>query len=243
MDSHDYFDPSFNTALAPMIIITDSEEVLPFEEAVKSIYDDHDHEGDLVSFKANIPYAADTYKKLSAPEKNYGLILDEFRSIYFYTLETFNLYKDLNRDLSSSTRDKNAPKWKHYLYYLFNALRKIPPWVSNQDLYRGVNQNLVKKYPNKYVSGKDITFYGFTSTSTKLEKVKDFIGKSEGTILSINGCFSGRLINTFSGYPEESEVLIPAGSRFTIISVLEFENITMIQLKQIPTLEILLGME
>jgi hypothetical protein len=241
----DNSDATFNTALGPMIITRDTEELLPFEEAVKYAFN-NDTEY-MISFTANIPYAADIYKKLSPPEKDYGLTFDEFRSIYYYTVESLKLYTLLNRDLCSPTRDKNAPKWKHYLHYLFNALRKIPPWKSTQDLYRGVNQNLVKNNPKKYVNGAEITFYGFTSTSTKLERVKDFMGKSgeiEGTIFSINQCFSGRLINTFSGFPDENEVLIPAGSRFKIEGILELvENITLIQLKQIPTLEISLKME
>jgi len=48
---------------------------------------------------------------------------------------------------------------------------------------------------------------------------------------------SGRSIHPFSGVPSESEVLIPAGSQFKIISIVEIGLVTMVQLKQIPSLE------
>jgi len=149
----------------------------------------------------------------------------------------------MNNDLSSSTRDENTPKWRYYLYYLFNALRKIPIWRVNQDLYRGVRLNLVKKYPNKYQEGNEIIWFGVTSTTTNLKAVKSFIGNEEGTIFSINSCLSGRDVHKFSGHEDEAEVLVPPGSRFKIMGIIESQVMTIIQLKQIPTLEKLLKLE
>jgi len=236
---------NFNTALGPLVLLRKTEIPLSFEESLKLAYN---IEFDEMTFEGNLPYGEKIYDNLSSPEIDYGLTKDEFLSIYFYTVEwspnSLNLYSRLNRDLSTAGRDQNAPKWKHYLHYLFNGLRKIPKWNPVQDLYRGVNQNLVKIYPQKYVEDAEITWYGFTSTSTKLSTIKNFMKNDpEGTVFAINGCISGRSINSFSGHSNEAEVLIPPGSRFSIISIFPMGNITMIQMKQIPTLEVLLKME
>jgi len=162
-----------------------------------------------------------------------------FYQFIFYTLEwdspSLNLYTRLNSDLSSSKRNQSAPIWKFYLYYLFNSLRKIPIWKENHDVYRGVSKNLVLIYPEIYSIGKTITWYGFTSTTTSIGNVQDFLGNEESTIFCINGCLSGRLIQKFSGRPNEEEVIIPPGSRFTIVSIMK-GRITIVQLKQINSL-------
>jgi len=192
-------------------------------------------------------YGEDLYNNLKSPEKDFGLSLEEFMSIYFYTLEwdpqSLNLHVRLNRDLSSPNRNQSAPIWKFYLYFLFNALRKIPIWKANHDVYRGVSKNLIKIYPEVYVNGNTIIWYGFTSTTTALGRVEEFLGNEESTIFCINGCLSGRSIQKFSGRPNEEEVLIPPGSRFTIVSILSKGPITFIQLKQINSLEKLLKLE
>jgi len=236
-------DATHNTALAQIILLRKTETPLSFEESVLLAFN---NELDEITFESNIPYGENIYDTLG-PNNEYGINREEVLAIYFYTLEwtpkSLNLYSRLNRDLSSSERDNSIPKWKHYLHYLLGGLRKLPKWVVKQDLYRGVCLNLVKAYPQKYCKGGIITWYGFTSTTTNLEKVKSFLGDNDGTIFSINDCISGRSIRIFSGLPSEDEILIPAGSRFQIVSIVSFGKITMIQLKQIPTLEKLLKME
>jgi len=73
-------------------------------------------------------------------------------------------------------------------------------------------------------------------------KLQRFLGDKESTIFSINECLSGRSIEKFSSHPEEAEILLPPGSRFKIVGVIR-GKITLIQLKQIPTLEKLLKLE
>jgi hypothetical protein len=233
------------TPLAPVVLLRPHEHLLSFAEAIKLAYgEDYDE----INFLSNLSYGKSIYENLPAMEKSYNLKEDESIAIYFYTLEwtptSQNLYSRLNRDLSSSERERSVPPWKHYLHYLFSGLRKIPKVVLKQDLYRGINQNVIKNYPKKYTVGSKITWYGFTSTTTNFNKVKNFIGKSEGTVFVINGCFSGRLIHNFSGHSEESEVILPAGSRFEIVGVTDFgDKLTFIQLKQENSLEKLLMME
>jgi len=223
--------------LAPLVLLTKKELPISFEESISIVYKEELEE---IFFQSNMTYCEDLYLNINYPEKDYGLSLDEFQSIYFYTLEwnpqSLNLYSKLNRDLSSSERNLSVPIWKYYLHFLFNALRKIPIWKGNHDVYRGVSKNLVKFYPEKYVIGNTITWYGFTSTTTNMGKVEGFLGNEESTIFCINGCLSGRAIQKFSGHPDEAEVLIPPGSRFTIVAIIK-GKITLIQLNQIPTLE------
>jgi len=239
---HDNSDTNctYLTALAPLVTLRSNEELLSFKKAIQFAYGE---EFDELSYQSSLAYGTNIYESLPIKERNYGLSLEECNSIYFYTLEwatsSLNLYSRLNRDLSCAERDRNAPKWKHYLHYLFSGLRKLPKEELKQDLYRGVDQNLVKRFPEKYKVGSRIIWYGFTSTTTNFSKVKSFIGNAEGTIFVMNGCFSGRSVNKFSGHGGESEVILPAGSRFEIVGVIYFGDITIIQLKQLGSLELL----
>jgi len=123
-------------------------------------------------------------------------------------------------------------------------LRKIPFWRGNQDLYRGISIDVVEKYPQKYVEGNLITWYGFSSTTTNFKKIQNFLGKDNPcTVFTINSCFSGRAIHTMSAVKTECEVLLPPGSRFEVMSIVGYGNMKIIQLKQVPTLESLLKLE
>jgi hypothetical protein len=219
--------------LAPFVLLTKNENPLPFEKCILNVYKEELEE---IFLKSYIIFGENIYGKLSNPENTYGLTRDEALSLYFYTLQwnQNSLYSRLNIDLASNQRMQLVQKWKFYLYHLFNALTKIPIWKPIQDLYRGVSSNIVKLFPQKYIVGNKISWYGFISTTTQLNVIKSFLGHSECTIFCINGCISGRHIQKFSASPSECEVLIPAGSQFEIISIIEIGTVTMVQLKQIP---------
>jgi len=191
------------TPLSPLVILRKNEKPLSFEDSLKFAYnDDWEEMGEW--FEAYISYAEDIFKKLSLPEKSFGLTKEESFSLYFYTLELtaathLNLYSRMNKDLSSSSRDQNTPKWKYYLFYLFGALRKIPTWKEHQDLYRGVRLNLVKEFPNKYQEGNVIIWFGATSTTTNLKKVKSFLGDEEYNIQYLFMFFQGETFTNFLG--------------------------------------------
>jgi len=194
-------------------------------------------------------YAKEKYEKFYRSSNNYGITEDEFLSVYFYTIETQNkadnIYTRLNAELTSKQRSHTLPKWKYYLYYLFNAFRKLPPWTGRQDLYRGVNKDLVGLYPEKYKIGEKITLYGITSASTELSVMQTFLSPgTPNTIFLINEAFSGRCIERLSSLPGEEEVLFPPASRFLIKGIIRIEsNATWIQIKQIPSFETALGLE
>jgi len=137
-----------------------------------------------------------------------------------------------------------AKRWRHYLHYFLGGLRKIPIWKAPQDLYRGVNLDLVSTYPKKYKIGNKINWYSCTSATTHLQTVTNFLSKDiTGTIFVINGVFSGRSLSSCSAVPNESEVIIPPASRFEIMSIIPMPNMNMIQLKQLPSVEKTLQME
>jgi hypothetical protein len=232
-------------SLAPLILLRKSENPHLFEKSVELAYGD---ELDEISFESNIPYAEEIHKKLMSSDKDYKLDREELLAIYFYTLEwnptSQNLYSRMNADLTCSNRGNQAPKWKYYLHYLFSSLRKIPLWKVDQDLYRGIRIDVTEKYPKRYVVGNLITWYGFTSTTTNLNVIQNFLGKDKPcTIFTINKCFSGRAIHKMSAVPTECEVLLPPGSRFEVKAIIDFGKTKMIQLMQVPTLEKLLKME
>jgi len=223
--------------LAPYVLLSSADKPLDFASSLLFAYDGLLSLSDIESF---LSYGEDIYEELQ--EKGTSLTLSECLAVYFYTLEwpqkTHNTYSLLNKALVDSNRE-GATKWKYYLNYLFNALQKIPKWNVQQDLYRGVNLDMVKNYPQKYQVGKKITWYSFTSTTTRLSKIMAFLPSptKSRTIFTINGAFSGRSIQQFSALQDEAEILLPPGSRFEVIDIITVDGVTTIQLRQIPTLE------
>jgi len=220
--------------LAPYILLSSTDKPLDFESALLASYDGLLKQSDIESF---LSYGEVIYEEL----QNKGtLTLAECLAVYFYTLEwpqkSHNTYSLLNKSLVDSNRE-GATKWRYYLYYLFNALQKIPKWIGQQDLYRGVNQDLVKNFPEIYQVGKKLTWYSCTSTTTHLTKIMSFLPSAPRTIFTINGAFSGRSIQQFSALQDEAEILLPPGSRFEVIGIIAVDGATMIQIKQIPSLE------
>jgi len=253
------FECESRQALAPLVLLKQSDIPVSLEDSMIMAYD-----GELnnnIIFTSNLPISTNLHEILVQQgeyelEENqlhkYDLTRDEFLSIFFYTLEwkdnTLNTYSRLNYALTSHDRDLQSPKWRFYLHHLFNGLRKIPKWNCTHDLYRGVKGDLTQKYPEKYVVGKTITWYAFSSATTRVDVITSFVlsDKPEpepGTVFTLNGVFSGRSVKHFSAMPKESEILIPPGSMFKVMSVTHIHLVAWIQLKQIPTLETLLKME
>jgi len=173
-----------------------------------------------------------------------NLTHDEFLSIYIYTLEKpIRWYEFLNSALVSSDRNVTL-KWKYYLYYLFSALRKIPPKPMQQPVYRIVNCNLLHLFPNKYKIGNILTWYSFTSTSVNISTLSTFLTQGlEKTVFIITDTFSGRDIQHYSSHPGEEEILLPPTSRFEIIGITTINGVNLISLKQIKSLEVELRLE
>eukprot|EP01124_Arcella_intermedia_P010986 TRINITY_DN1748_c0_g1_i1.p1 TRINITY_DN1748_c0_g1~~TRINITY_DN1748_c0_g1_i1.p1 ORF type:complete len:713 (+),score=90.19 TRINITY_DN1748_c0_g1_i1:321-2141(+) len=190
-------------------------------------------------FKTLLKYANYLHSKIKSEFPQ--LTPTEAHAIYFYTCEwrnrDVNTYSKLNVCLTSPKRE-NASNWRFYLRHLFSALSKLPVWKPTQDLYRGVPVDLVTLYPKKYQVGQEIIWYGFTSTTCQLNQAKKFLPeKKHHTIFTINNNITGRRISTFSAISQEEEILFPPGSRFAIVSIAQYPQVSLIQLNQLEPLE------
>eukprot|EP01124_Arcella_intermedia_P005564 TRINITY_DN13299_c0_g1_i1.p1 TRINITY_DN13299_c0_g1~~TRINITY_DN13299_c0_g1_i1.p1 ORF type:complete len:601 (+),score=146.19 TRINITY_DN13299_c0_g1_i1:16-1818(+) len=235
-----YYEPD-NTSpfvLGPIIMLREGEKLLSIKEAVKAGLGT---EFDEIIWEGYYPTWLDTFQKRKA-KYNFSedITFEEYLSLD-YPIELFKL---LNKDLTSDKRTEDIKKWKDYLNYLVAALKKIAPFKADPSLflYRGVNVPLIGK--TKYLIGNEIAWYAFSSATTREDKVVNFMKNEKdevGTLFKIRGCFSGRSILEFSSYPDECEVLFPAGSRFKVVNVVYDQNL--IELEQIPTLDRMLRLE
>jgi hypothetical protein len=242
MQDHDTFQP-----LSPFLKFNESS-VPPLEEAVKHAYYHEDGTCffDVDQYRLQIQYGEmkwqgmDQSTLIAAGKQLVEMSKEEFLALYLYTSEAnprdLSLYRNLNRDLTSSNRSL-ATKWAYYLHYLISALRKIPAQKMNQDLYRGVSRNLVSLNPAKYCKGKMIVEYAVTSTTCLFKTVVGFVGSGSSTIFTINGAFSARSITPYSAMPSEDEYVFSPTTRFQICSIAKLGLTTTIQMKQVPSLE------
>jgi len=116
-----------------------------------------------------------------------------------------NLFEALNDTLRERSTNKMA-LLKPYLAYLMRGLELLPPVRSK--VYRGIpgDATTIALVDSKYSEGKEIYWSAFTSTSTDLNKAKDFAGP--GGIIFCIRIFSGRFVHLYSAFPNEYEVLM-----------------------------------
>ena len=90
-------------------------------------------------------------------------------------------------------------------------------------LWRGVGLDLEAPYSLK--RGKTIVFWGFTSTTTRMEALDAFIpddDSTQRTLFSISAGLAADLA-PYSAFPE-AEVLMPAGNVFEVLNVKKFSR-------------------
>ena len=81
--------------------------------------------------------------------------------------------------------------------------------------YRGLNRRLPSYL---YATGAVITWNALSSSSSDVKTARSFIGAATppvGTLFLIL-CNTGRCISHLSDFPEEKEVLFPAGTQFRV---------------------------
>ena len=139
-------------------------------------------------------------------QKNY--LLNEMESIVVtsYTYEDekneASPYRIINNKLWYNNTEDQLKEKKSYLRLLLGALRKLPR-TELQTLFRGI-----KKDKHKYTVGEEVTWKGFTSTSTSMKVTQAFltdsrIRKVEGTLFEIRNEW-GYSVADFSEFPDES---------------------------------------
>ena len=157
----------------------------------------------------------------------HGLTQEESASIYIYTMEwgENNLYQILNALLRKEDRSVLKP-WFGYLKLFDTALQKLPNQRLN--LWRGINADITKKY----TSANELTWWKFTSCSSSLPVVRQFLGPVS-TLLMVEAK-RGKSISAYSNFPKEKEVILSMGTRVCVMSEpLEHSSLNVIQLTEI----------
>ena len=161
-------------------------------------------------------------------EKYPKIGIEDARIISSYTCEfenendskKYNVYRILNRNLVSKDRKKGIQNVSKYLFIFLKSLSKLNKYIPDSNhkyLYRcidvqvSLNYDIFDKTKIPYINGITKTFWGFTSTSTNIKLVYNFLGKKEnikvGTIFTLFGDLWGYDITLFNVF-EEEEILL-----------------------------------
>jgi hypothetical protein len=116
---------------------------------------------------------------------------------------------------SGKLTDEKLEKYRDYLYHADHALSSLSSFID--DVFRGT-KNYVPDHV--YKEGATITFQQLSSASQSQMVAKGFLKqegkKLLGTMFRI-GSLSGKLIEAFSAFPEEKEVLFKLNSHFKVL--------------------------
>ena len=137
-----------------------------------------------------------------------------------------SLYRILNAELQISDRSVLAP-WHGYLRLFDTALQKLPSLQANT--WRGINLDI----SNGYKEGLEMTWWNFSSCSTVVSAVKEFLG-STSTLLMIEAK-NAKSISIYSSSPKEQEVILPLGTRVRVVSdTLSHSSMNLIHFQELP---------
>jgi len=140
-----------------------------------------------------------------------------------------SVYFILNAALRSKQRSLILP-WFPYLRLLTHTLLQLTPYSSQ--VWRGVKEDLSNNYP----VGKEFTWWGFTSCTTDIGVLENeqFCGKSGKRTAFCLTNHGGVAIQEYSGYTNESEVLLFPATSFKVKSKAEMgSGLTIITLDRI----------
>ncbi|CAF4387115.1 unnamed protein product [Rotaria sp. Silwood2] len=141
---------------------------------------------------------------------------DESASIMLYSMEwkphESSFYYILNNVLRSQNRQELIP-WFLYLRLVIHALSKLPA-SSPKIVYRGIRKDM----SSEFSKGQKFIWWGFSSCTTSIEVLNNFLGQNGArTIFNIE-CQSGKSIGRHSFYEKEDEFLIYPAQQFEVIS-------------------------
>ena len=181
-------------------------------------------------------------------QKQFGMLRDDplpADGIAFFmtysseaTLPPF--YKDLNAKCSNPDRSAAAP-YGPFIAATVKYMADIEPFPSDT-VFRGVKADLRADYPK----GRKVTWHGFVSTTKNAQVLSNpqFCGEvGKRTIFAIK-LMQGqaRDITRYSLVLTEEEVLLPPGCRFEVESVLPQGDLTLIQIRELPSMEWILDL-
>eukprot|EP01046_Picozoa_sp_COSAG06_P030003 COSAG06_NODE_2825_length_6217_cov_39.483164_5_plen_311_part_00 len=186
---------------------------------------------------------AEITRETAEDQKNYGalqgdpLSIDGIAFIMTYSAEATHppLYKDMNAKCNDVDRGKIMP-YGQFIVATVKHMAAIEPY-PNDTVFRGVVADLRSDYPK----GRKVTWHGFCSTTKSAEVLsrEEFCGQSgKRTIFAIKLTQGqAREITRYSLVASEDEVLLPPGCRFEVESVLPQGDLTIIQMRELPSRE------
>ena len=161
----------------------------------------------LYTSKQNLKQAG--VKAALARDAARGMTPDHARALYLYTADS-PLYQELNGTLREQDRTKLRPCFG-YLRLLLDALDALPKAPGPRVLNRGVPLGLVAMYPDEHVVGEGMVWWGFSSTTSRADVLKDptFLGTDGARTLFQITTRGGACVTEYSAIPKESEVSSP----------------------------------
>ena len=164
--------------------------------------------------------------------------VDDAAAVAMYTFDfgpkeyDHNPYRIINRELNGRTAN-GLIRIRDALYLLMKALRKLPI-VKGKTLYRGVKCRVDTQ--DQYREGSVITWAAFTSTSPDIKATKYFLTKDEKitdcTLFIIENGW-GYDIQPYSLFPDEEEILLEPERRLKVVSIVDSEDILIINLEMV----------
>lgn len=175
---------------------------------------------------------------VSWQERYDGLTDDDRAILVLYCREAnpseSSFYCVMNGLLRRENVDRLQP-WLTTLRHLVNSLMKLPRPTTNF-LFRGAKR-AARDLGNQCLKDATFTFPAFTSTSTKMDGIRDFVGTTGDRVIWVlmmmDGYF-GRDVRDFSQYDSESEVLLAPLTKFEVVAVMDLgNNLTQVQCRQV----------
>jgi hypothetical protein len=162
-----------------------------------------------------------------------GLEQNESAAIMLYSMDWEPKEQCLYVVLNSTLRDKKRTEhilkpWLLYLKLILTGLTKLPS--NRQCLFRGVKLDLSKQYS----IGKTFVWWGFSSCTTHVSVIEQFLGNEDDRTMFTIDCYSGKNVQNHSFFETENEVLLLPACYFEVVSSLKLgANFHIIQLKEI----------
>uniref|UniRef100_A0A8C1ZSI9 NAD(P)(+)--arginine ADP-ribosyltransferase n=1 Tax=Cyprinus carpio TaxID=7962 RepID=A0A8C1ZSI9_CYPCA len=151
--------------------------------------------------------------EVNATEQDDTLTKNNSIAIYVYTNNNSNVYSNFNMAVRNGKQNykEQTFKWYSLQFLLTDAVKKLTRTQNKcKTTYRGTT---VEFYKN--VTGENVRFGSFTSSSLERKVAQDF-GKQ--SCFKIKTCEGADVIK-YSKYPEQKEVLIPPYEMFKVTDV------------------------
>jgi hypothetical protein len=205
----------------------------PFESLRKAVKYIEDLVFDVTSHARN----AESYCRSPCSD---GLTSNQSAAIRLYTMEWVPrehcLYFVLNQTLRNKDRTRLKP-WFTYLKLILTGLFQLESVTAT--VYRGVKLDLRREYP----VGKTIIWWAFSSCTDTLSTLESeqFLGKKGVRTIFVIKCSTGKNIANHSRFSNEGEILLLPATKFIVTSSISpAPNFYMIELKEVPSSNILL---